>query len=60
LNKKLVAAETAFLRGQSVAARNVLLAFVKEVMAQKGKHITEEAANILIADAYAILGMPYP
>ncbi len=60
LYKKLLAVEMAYLKGKTAVAQNVLLAFVKEVMAQKGVHITEEAAEILIGDAYAILGMPYP
>jgi hypothetical protein len=57
LFSKMNAAQAAMERGQMATAQKVLLAFVKEVMAQKGKHITAEAADLLIADAYAILGM---
>ena len=60
MNKKLIAVEMAYLKGKTNVVHNVLLAFINEVMAQKGVHITEEAADILIADAYAILGIPYP
>jgi 2',3'-cyclic-nucleotide 2'-phosphodiesterase (5'-nucleotidase family) len=60
LNKKLVTVEMAYLKGKTNVVQNVLLAFINEVMAQKGVHITEEAAELLIADAYAILGIPYP
>jgi hypothetical protein len=57
LYQKVNAAEAAMKRGQTAVAQKVMLAFIKEVMAQKGVHITPEAADLLIADAYAIIGM---
>jgi hypothetical protein len=37
------------------AASNVLEAFINEVQAQSGQHITEEAANLLVADVQWLL-----
>ncbi len=42
-------------KGQLAAARNILGAFINEVQAQRGKGITDDAANILIDDAGALL-----
>ena len=47
----LKTAQKALNKGQTGAAINVLNAFINEVIAQSGKHVTSEAAAILIADA---------
>jgi hypothetical protein len=54
LDAKLEAAQRAHDRGQRHTAVNILNAFVHEVEAQTGKHITEEAAVILIRGAQYI------
>jgi hypothetical protein len=51
---KLDAAQAAYERGNVEAARNILDAFINEVEAQRGKHISEWAADLLIADASAV------
>ena len=51
LDAKLEAAQRADERGQRHTAVNILNAFVHEVEAQTGKHITAEAAAILIRGA---------
>ena len=51
LDAKLEAAQRAYERGQRHTAVNILNAFVHEVEAQTGKHITAEAAAILIRGA---------
>ena len=45
-------------RGKQNSAANVLEAFINEVTAQSGKHITTAAADLLIADAQWILANP--
>ena len=55
LMKKLENAEAAFARGQIKTTINELNAFINEVKAQKGKHIKEEAADILINDAQSLI-----
>jgi hypothetical protein len=42
-------------RGQMNAVAGQLGAFINQVQAQSGKHITEEAAALLIADAEWVL-----
>ena len=54
LLSKLNAAQAALDRGNVEAARNILDAFINEVEAQRGKHISEWAADLLIADAIAV------
>ena len=56
LLSKLSAVESATTRGDSKTARNILDAFVSQVEAQLGKHITEAAARLLITDALYIRG----
>jgi len=51
LDTKLEAAQRAYDRGQRHTAVNILNAFVHEVESQTGKHITAEAATILIRGA---------
>jgi hypothetical protein len=48
---KLQGALKALSKGQTDVAINKLTAFINEVQAQSGNHITAEAAAILIADA---------
>jgi hypothetical protein len=55
LVKKLQGVLDALKRGQTTAAIDMLEAFVNEVQAQRGKHITIEAANLLIADAQWVI-----
>ncbi len=52
---KLRAAEAALKRGQLKTALNNLDAFFFHVMAQRGKHITVEAADMLISDLRAVI-----
>jgi hypothetical protein len=47
--------EKAIDKGKITLAMNLLKAFIAEVQAQAGKHITAEAAAILIADAQWLL-----
>jgi hypothetical protein len=47
----LKTAQKALNKGQDGTTINVLNAFINEVIAQSGKHVTSEAAAILIADA---------
>jgi len=54
LDAKLEAAQRAYERGQRHTAANILNAFVHEVEAQTRKHITAEAAAILIRGAQYI------
>jgi hypothetical protein len=51
LLQKLQGVKDSLIKGQTTAAINRLAAFINEVQAQSGKHITEDAANLLIADA---------
>jgi parallel beta-helix repeat protein len=46
------------VQSDRIAAKNVLNAFINEVQAQSGKHITTEAANILIKAAEYIIAHP--
>ena len=55
---KLSAAQAAFARGQTKTAINNLNAFISEVQAQSGKHITKVAADMLIADAMWLIAHP--
>ncbi len=55
LKQKLRAAKAAEERGQLKPMENILNAFINEVLAQRGKHINEQCADILIADAEFIL-----
>lgn len=55
LKQKLRAAKAAEERGQLKPMENILNAFINEVLAQRGKHINEQCADILIADAVFIL-----
>jgi hypothetical protein len=55
LVKKLQGVLDALKRGQTSAAIDKLEAFVNEVQAQRGKHITIEAANLLIADVQWVI-----
>ena len=48
---KLDTAQAYLDKGQTKAAINTLNAFINSLKAQSGKHITIEAANLLIADA---------
>jgi hypothetical protein len=42
-----------------IASRNKIInAFIQEVNAQTGKHITTATAALLIGDAIALLGLP--
>lgn len=52
---KLNAAQSALNREQNKTAANILKAFANQVKAQKGKKITNEQANILLADANELI-----
>jgi hypothetical protein len=52
---KLEAAQAALARGQYGAAANNLNAFINQILAQKGKGITEDAADLLMADAQWVI-----
>ena len=55
LDAKLEAAQRAQARGQNPVAVNKLNAFIQEVEAQTGKHITSQAAAILIRAAQYVI-----
>jgi cell division FtsZ-interacting protein ZapD len=55
LLKKLTNAQLSLYKGQTAVAINQMEAFISEVQAQSGKHITAEAANLLIADAQWVI-----
>jgi len=55
LAQKLRAVSAALQRGSPSAARNALRAFIQEVSAQSGKHLTTEAAGLLRGDAESLL-----
>jgi 5'-nucleotidase / UDP-sugar diphosphatase len=55
LSQKLNAAQMLLNKGQKAAAINILEAFIKEVTAQSGNHIDEDAADMLIADAQWVI-----
>ena len=57
LNAKLNAAMAAMERGNTQAATNVLKALIHQVEAQRGKKITNEQADILVAAAQAIIDL---
>ncbi|PWB53566.1 MAG: hypothetical protein C3F13_09155 [Anaerolineales bacterium] len=52
---KLTQAEKAYEKGNYRIVGNVLNAFINEVMAQRGQHITMDAADLLIADAMWVI-----
>jgi 2',3'-cyclic-nucleotide 2'-phosphodiesterase (5'-nucleotidase family) len=52
---KLNIAEAYLNQGNIKAAKNALAAFIKAVKAQKGIHITSDAASLLIADAQWVI-----
>jgi 2',3'-cyclic-nucleotide 2'-phosphodiesterase (5'-nucleotidase family) len=58
LQKKLTKALAKFEAGQTKAAANELGAFINELNAQAGKHISAAAAAALIADAQAVIDRP--
>lgn len=59
LDQKLENAKAKLVSGDSVAARNILEAFVSEVEAQKDKHLTSEAYALLKFNAeYLINRLP--
>jgi 2',3'-cyclic-nucleotide 2'-phosphodiesterase (5'-nucleotidase family) len=55
LLSKLEAFQAGVSRGKNASAANVLQAFINQVTAQSGKHITAEAAALLIKDAEWII-----
>jgi hypothetical protein len=55
LLSKLNNAKAAIARGRCNAARNILYAFIHEVEAQRGKALTEEAADVLKANALFVI-----
>ncbi len=55
LLKKAKAIEASISKGNKTSAKNQLNAFINEVNAQKGKHISDKAAKILLEDAQYIL-----
>jgi 2',3'-cyclic-nucleotide 2'-phosphodiesterase (5'-nucleotidase family) len=55
LTKKVENAQKSLEKGKPDTAINQLNAFINEVQAQSGKHITTEAANLLIADAQWVI-----
>ncbi len=61
LDQRLENAKAKLVSGDSVAARNILEAFVHEVEAQNGKHLTSEAYALLKFNAqYLIDRLPSP
>jgi hypothetical protein len=55
LIRKLYAAERYIDAGQTDDAKGVLGAFINQLEAQSGKHVSDYAANILIADAEYVI-----
>jgi hypothetical protein len=55
---KLNTAQTYLNQGNIKAARNALQAFINAVLAQKGKFINANAANLLITDAKWVIATP--
>jgi len=55
LVRKLYAAETYIDAGQTDDAKGVLGAFISQLEAQSGKHVSDYAANILIADTEYVM-----
>jgi hypothetical protein len=60
LNAKISAAGAALNRGNRVAERGALRAFLNELKAQGGKHVQEPALTILREEAEALLNTPPP
>lgn len=56
LLSKADAIEASIAKGNKTAAKNQLNAFINEVNAQKGKHISDKAVKILLEDAQYLLG----
>lgn len=55
LLRELRAVQASVDAGRLEAARGQIGAFIKEVEAQRGKHITESAADLLVTDAKVVL-----
>jgi len=55
LSQKIQAAADAAARGQTEASKNILMAFKNEVSAQRSKHISDPAAQVLLEDADSLL-----
>lgn len=55
LLRQLRAAQASVDAGRLIDARGQLGAFIEEVEAQRGKHITESAADLLVTDAKVVL-----
>jgi hypothetical protein len=55
LSQKFQAAADAAARGQAEASKNILRAFKNEVTAQRSKHISDLAAQVLLEDADSLL-----
>jgi hypothetical protein len=55
LLSKLDAAQTALARGETTTAANLLNAFINQVQAQAGKHISAEHAQHMIMHAQEVL-----
>jgi hypothetical protein len=55
LSSKISAASAAAGKGDSKTAKNVLNAFINQVKAQTGKHITDIAPQVLLSDANSLL-----
>jgi uncharacterized repeat protein (TIGR02543 family) len=52
---KLYAAKKMIDKGKTKTSKNILKAFINHLKAQSGKHVSEEAANMLIADAEYVI-----
>jgi len=55
---KLNTAQTYLNKDNIKAAKNALQAFINAVQAQSGKHITADAATLLITDAQWVIAHP--
>ena len=55
LSSKIQAASSAASSGQNQAARNILNAFLNQLNAQTGKHITNVAPQVLVEDADSLI-----
>lgn len=55
LVQKIKAAQAAAARGQEQSKANILNALMKEVKAQRGKHIAEAAAQVILQDVESLL-----
>jgi hypothetical protein len=55
LSSKINAASNAAAAGDKITASNILNAFINQVNAQTGKHITGIAPQVLLADANSLL-----